>query len=415
MPPTRSTQDQRPVFLDRRHFPGTTLSILDRGLLLPSHVLPNWAASHAQITPSLQHGQQDCRIAHSGVCHPTLLDPIMNAIPLLPRWFQAVALGSSICTLQAGEHPATFKLVHDAAEAFLQSLRPEQRKKATFPLDDEERENWHYVPMDRAGLSLKEMDQTQKRAAMDILRQAMSDKGLLKAEQIISLEGVLAKLENNPQKRDMEKYWVAVFGEPGMETAWALRFEGHHLSVNLTFADKQVSVTPTFMGTNPAEVRSGEKQGLRALASEEDQGRELAKSLAANHPSVVFSDKAPDEILTGQERKYTQLQPVGVLAADMTDDQRALLIKLLQEYTGNYRPDLAEADMKRIAAQGIGNIRFGWAGSLKKGEAYYYRIQGPTFLMEAANTQNNANHMHVVWRDAERDFGRDILGDHHHE
>ena len=263
--------------------------------------------------------------------------------------------------------------IRKACLAFMEKLEPAQQKKALLPFTSDERENWHFVPMDRQGLALKEMDEAQKSATKEILRQVMSEKGLLKAEQIISLEGVLAKLENNPKKRDMEKYWVAIFGQSNPTKPWAVRFEGHHLSVNLTFAGSDFSVTPSFMGTNPAKVQSGEKKGLRVLFAEEDQARALVTSLLKKHPETIYSDKAPDEILTGQERKYNQLKPVGVHASAMTDEQRRQLMKLLAEYTGRYRPDLAERDLERIKSQGIDKICFGWAGSIKKGEAYYYR------------------------------------------
>lgn len=316
----------------------------------------------------------------------------------------------------AEENPAE-AAIKTATDSFLATLDDTKKEKAVFAFNADERENWHYTPRDRKGLPLKEMTEAQKTAAMNILKAAMSEEGLLKAKQAIECEGVLAILENNPEKRDVEKYFFAIFGTPGAESGWGFRFEGHHLSINLTFVgDKGFSVTPSFFGTNPAEVREGPKKGLRPLASEEDMARDLAnKLIAADKPGVVFSKEAIKEILTGEKRSFTQLEPVGVIASDMSDEHQKQLFELISLYTGKYRSELADSDMKKIKAAGMDKIRFGWAGSLKLGEAYYYRVQGPTFLMEAANTQNNANHMHAVWRDAENDFGRDILGGHHHD
>lgn len=307
--------------------------------------------------------------------------------------------------------------VKTAANAFLASLDDAKREKATFEFASEERENWHYTPRERKGLSLKEMNESQKNAAVALANAVLSEKGALKAAQIISLEGVLAVLENNPGFRDPEKYYVALFGTPGDDKGWGIRFEGHHLSINVTFVGGQgFSVTPSFMGTNPAEVREGEMKGLRPLAAEEDLARALASALVeTGRKEVMFSDQAPNEILTGEERVATQLEPVGVAAAAMSEAQKDGLLELISEYTGRYRDDLAKADMQKIEKAGVDKIRFAWAGSLKPGEAYYYRIQGPTFLMEGANTQNNANHMHAVWRDFGNDFGRDLLQEHYHE
>lgn len=320
------------------------------------------------------------------------------------------------CPLMADELPANIA-IKTAANAFLASLDEPGKERATFPFASDERENWHYTPRDRKGLSLKEMNEAQKNAAVALANAVLSESGALKAAQIISLESVLAAIENNPDRRDPEKYFVAIFGSPGDEKGWGLRFEGHHLSINVTLVgDRSHSVTPSFMGSNPAEVREGELAGMRPLAAEEDLGRALATALLeSGHADVLFSDKAPDEILTGEERVAKPLEAVGVAAADMTGAQRDAVLELVSEYTGRYRADLAAEDLKKIRKAGVDKIRFGWAGSLKRGEAYYYRVQGPTFLMEGANTQNNANHMHAVWRDFDNDFGRDILKAHYEE
>jgi hypothetical protein len=313
----------------------------------------------------------------------------------------------------AGElDPAAVSKV--AADKFLASLDPAQKTKAALPVTSDERENFRYTPRDRAGLPLKEMTDAQREAAMALIDSALSEKGKLKATQIMSLEGVLAEMENNPVKRDPAKYFVAVFGTPGDPKGWGWRFEGHHLSVNLTFvAGKGISVTPSFMGSNPGEVRQGAKKGLRVLAAEEDLARTLATTLlAAGKTDVIFSEKAPAEILSFENRKATALDPVGVPSADLTGTQRSALLTLISEYTGRYRPEIAATDMQKIKAAGLEKIRFGWAGGTKPGDAYYYRIQGPTFLMEAANTQNNANHVHATWRSFDGDFGRDLLGEH---
>ena len=313
----------------------------------------------------------------------------------------------------ADSMPASLSL-KTAADAFIASLDEPKLEKARFPFTDAERENWHYTPRDRAGLSLKEMTEAQKNAAVGLVTALMSEKGSYKAAQIISLEGVLAGLENNPEFRDQEKYFTAIFGEPGDPKGWGFRLEGHHLSLNVTIVgDKGISVTPAFIGSNPAEVQEGDVKGLRPLGAEEDLGRTLvAALLEGGKTDVLFSEKPPKEILTGEDRVAKQLEPVGITAASMTEEQQKALFELIAEYTDRYRDEIATADMKRIRKIGNDKIRFGWAGSIKPGEAYYYRIQGPSFLIEAANVQNNANHMHTTWRDLEHDFGRDLLKEH---
>ncbi|MBC8126574.1 MAG: DUF3500 domain-containing protein [Gloeobacteraceae cyanobacterium ES-bin-144] len=301
-----------------------------------------------------------------------------------------------------------------AANAFLTSLDAAQKPKAALPFASDERENFRYTPRDRAGLPLKEMNDAQRDAAMKLLASALSEKGQLKATQIISLESILAEIEKDPLKRDSDRYFVAIFGTPGDPKGWGWRFEGHHISVNITLVDgKGISVTPSFFGANPREVREGVKKSLRVLAAEEDLARALTTTLIVDgKPEVIFSEKAPAEILSFENRIATALEPAGILSANLTGIQRSALLSLISEYTGRYRPEIAATDMAKIKTAGFDKIRFGWAGSLQPGEAFYYRIQGPTFLMEVANTQNNANHIHATWRDFTGDYGRDLLGEH---
>jgi hypothetical protein len=314
----------------------------------------------------------------------------------------------------AAQNMASIPAMQAATDAFLGSLDETRRDAATFPFDGEARENFRFTPQTRSGLPLKDMNEAQRAAAMALLESALSDKGKLKAMQIITLEGVLAELEKNPAYRDSGKYFVSIFGKPGDPAGWGWKFEGHHLALNFTVVGgRQIAVTPSFFGANPAEVRVGVSQGLRVLKAEDELAHALLNALLADgKTAVVFSRQAPAEILSAENRKATALDPVGIPADTMTETQKKGLINLIAEYTGRHRQDLAEADMRKITKAGIGKIRFGWAGGTQPGEAWYYRIQGPTFLMEAANTQNDANHIHTTWRDFANDFGRDILAEH---
>lgn len=304
-----------------------------------------------------------------------------------------------------------------AADAFLGSLDDAKRGKAAFAFDSDQRENFRFTPQTRTGLPLEEMDEAQKAAAMKLLEAALSEKGKLKAMQVITLEGVLREMEKKPDYRNPGKYYVSIFGTPGDAKGWGWKFEGHHLALNYTVAKgKEVAVTPSFYGANPGEVREGEHKGLRVLKAEDELAHALVNVLLeGGKKEVVFTAQPPAEILTAENRKVAALEPVGIAAADMSDEQKKALRALISEYTGRHREDLAAADMKKIEQAGFDKIRFGWAGGTKPGEAWYYRVQGPTFIMEAANTQNNANHVHAAWRDFEDDFGRDMLGEHYRQ
>jgi hypothetical protein len=164
-----------------------------------------------------------------------------------------------------------------AAAAFLGALTPEQRRQAQLAFDDPERANWHYVPAARKGLAFKQMSAEQRRLARALLASGLSRAGNDKALEIINLETILGELEKGTgPRRDPELYYVTVFGCVEGSAPWGWRVEGHHLSVNITArASSTSAVTPSFFGSNPAEVRSGPRAGLRILGAEEDLGREL--------------------------------------------------------------------------------------------------------------------------------------------
>ena len=303
-----------------------------------------------------------------------------------------------------------------AARALLDSLSPEQKQKAQLPFDAEERFNWFYTPVARKGLPLKEMNDAQRRAAVTLLRTGLSEQGYSKAEAIRALEDVLVELGGNPRVRDKELYYFTIFGQPGPQSSWGWRYEGHHLSQNWTIVNgKALATTPQFFGANPAEVRQGAKKGQRPLAAEEDLAFDLLRSLdATQRAAAVIDSKAPSDILTTNTREAAIQSDRGVPYAQLNPAQRALLAKLIDEHAGAQAPDVARERLARVKSAGFDAVTFAWMGAPEKNSGgHYYRIQGPTFLIEFDNTQNDANHIHTVWRDFKGDWGRDLLADHY--
>jgi len=301
-----------------------------------------------------------------------------------------------------------------AANAWLQSLDPAQRSQAVFTVDDSERENWHFVPLARKGISLGAMTDAQRVLARQLLAAGLSQRGQLQVEAIIALENVLFAMSGSA-RRDARLYYFTIFGTPGAPAPWGWRVEGHHLSVNFTLADGRISATPFFFGANPGEVRIEHPQkGKRVLAVEEDLGRTLVKSFDASQlGTALIAGRAPDDTITGNRRQVQPLEPAGLAYAKMTQDQQVQLRALLEHYVSRLRPDMAAAELQAIASRGWELVHFAWAGSLEKGDAHYYRIQSPAFLIEYDNTQDQANHIHTTWRNFAGDFGRDLLAEHY--
>ena len=321
-------------------------------------------------------------------------------------------------TTAAVAHVAVDEMA-DAATKFLGSLKPEQAAKASFKLKDDERQNWHFIPKARNGLTIKDMTEDQRKLAMKLLRSGLSDHGYGKATNIMSLETILREIEgpNSRMTRDPELYYISVFGKPDAKGTWGWRVEGHHLSVNYTIVKGEyVAGTPSFMGTNPADVKAGPRKGLRALGDEEDRGRELIKALnPEQREQAIFEKVALRDIVTMAEKRVKPLEQKGIAAAKLNADQKQKLLALVKAYVERNRPELAREDLRKINEAGIDKLSFAWAGGIEKGEGHYYRVQGPTFLLEYDNTQNNNNHIHAVYRDFENDFGEDLLRKHYQE
>ena len=335
----------------------------------------------------------------------------------IPALIAALAIFSP---LAAPAHPVG-KQMSEAAKWFLVSLQPEQKAKASFAFDSEERLNWHFIPRERKGLPIKEMTQEQRLLAYALLSTGLSETGYSKAATIMSMEEVLFQMESaaTPEKRDEirkkrdpERYFFSIFGEPAETGTWGWRVEGHHLSLNFTIKDGNIFfITPSFFGSNPGEVRQGPRKGTRILGHEEELGRSLVKSLDEAQFKKAFIDtNAPKEMVTEAKHRVDPLMPDGIADTDLNSSQKEALQTLVKTYLFRMRPELAEDKWKAIEASGP--IHFAWAGGKERGEPHYYRVQGKTFLLEYDNTQNDANHVHSVWRDFNGDFGYDILKAH---
>ncbi len=320
-------------------------------------------------------------------------------------------------TLRA--HEAATEMA-DAATVWLTSLTDQQKARAVYPIESDEHEIWYFVPKPfegegmRKGLPLKDMRPEQRHLAYALLSSALSHHGFATAMEIMSLEQVLWELENENPRRDTLMYYLTLFGQPGGK-AWGWRFEGHHLALNFTVSEgKLVSNAPNFFGSNPAELREGPRAGLRVLAREEDVARDLVKSLAPEQSEkAILADKTPKDILTKAETTVTPLEARGIAYRDLQPEQQTKLRDLIGVYLHRARAEVADQKWQKIEKAGLDGIVFTWIGGTEKGEAHYYRVQGPNFLLEYANTQNNANHVHSVWRDFQGDFGRDLLREHY--
>ncbi len=314
-----------------------------------------------------------------------------------------------------GVGPAPRQAMAQAAAAFLATLDAPARRRAAWPFADAERRNWHYVPRGREGLAFKDMAAPAQAAAHALMQASLSATGYAKAVNVVRLEEVLRQIEALGFFRDPGKYHVSVFGAPGPDAPWGWRLEGHHLSLNFTLIPgRPVAVTPAFVGANPARVAAGPLAGLRTLGEEQDLGVALARSVGpALRARLVIEARSPGDIVSGPGRDDALRTPAGVALADLGPESRALALRLVETYARTMRGELAEQELDRMRRAGVERLHVAWAGPIDPARPHYYRLHGPTLLIEYDNTQNDANHVHTVWRDPAGDFGGDPLRSHY--
>jgi hypothetical protein len=320
-----------------------------------------------------------------------------------------------------------------AAQSFVASLTAEQKKQAIFDYDSEERFSWEFVPLQdpktrkytRRGLPLEEMTAEQKKAALALVKSGTSTTGYDTATTIMSLEAILREQEANKgaMVRNPEWYFFTIFGTPSRTGKWGWRVEGHHLSINFTMEGTQVvASTPCFFGANPAQVKGGPDKGKRILPEAEDHARDLFKSLDEDQKKIAYHSKSFDEPgenpkVKGAKQEYRPRtktprvgNAVGLAASKMTKEQKATMYKLVKSYSDRLAPDVAALEWKQVKEGGFENIHFAFSGSPEPGKGYTYRVQGPRFVIEFLNVQNDSagnpnNHIHSCWRRIKGDFG----------
>jgi len=339
------------------------------------------------------------------------------------RW-GAVAAGVALAAAPAAARPPdAAEALTRAARALLAELAPETRAELHYDFDDEERLDLRLAPLFLDGVPLSDMREAERERVHALLAAGLSDEGLAKVDAIRGLEVDLRRVEadGGPLRwlmhflRDPLRYFLTLYGEPGESPAWAFRFDGHHVSLNFTVVDGAVpSGAPLFLGANPRRVPDGEpRAGLRVLAAEEDAARALYTALP---PALRERATLPFEggrgLFEGDGVRVDPGAPRGVPRGDLAPEPQRLLDALVEVYVGNWAAAVAEATRREIEAAGRDAIHFAWAGSGEPGERMYYRVQGPTFLLEYDDTTDGGDHVHAIWRNRDGDFGRDLLAEH---
>jgi hypothetical protein len=302
---------------------------------------------------------------------------------------------------------------------FLDALDESGRAAGVADFTAADRKVWTYLPGPRPGVNVGDLSEAARGALDELLEATLSAMGADRTRQVMSLDDVLREVERSAgksgwQRRGSAQYWVRVLGDPEDEVfAWHLG--GHHVGVHATVVRDALAVTPCFLGTNPAVVRRGPHAGLQVLREEEALARELLGALDADQlTEAVVSPDAPDDIATRHDPVADPtVVPSGLAYAALDRSQAGQLEALVRWYLGRAAEPVASQAWRAVVDEGLGAVTFAWAGSTTPGERHYYAVKGATFLLEYDNTQDRANHAHTVWRDLRRDWGTDLLAEHH--
>ncbi len=319
--------------------------------------------------------------------------------------------------------------IKQAATSFVNTLNPVQKRSALLAFNDTARIKWNNLPIGlraRAGINIGSMSEEQRKLLHRILSVSLSSQGYLKATSIFHLDNLLnmyydslfinrkidsSRLRNMQNlKWSHQNFYLAFFGLP-TDTVWGYKIEGHHLSVNFSFVKDKLSVTPFFIGTDPAEFPNTEYAGWRVLGQEEDLGIKLIQLFSAEQQKkATMSKDVPKDIITGAETGIRLVDYWGIKGSELTKQQQSILQYIIREFVFNLEYEKAVAEYDKILKAGINNIYFGWIGPYVENKPHYFILNGPTFLIEFAN--NNGNHIHAIWREKGNEYGEDVLRQH---
>jgi len=296
-----------------------------------------------------------------------------------------------------------------AAKKFLATLDESQRGKVVFDFKDEaQRKRWSNLPtamVKRGGLRTGEFTQTQRDAVLAVLEAALSRQGYEKVLQIVEADEVLKKT-GGQRMFGRDEYYVSFLGQPSLTEPWMIQFGGHHLGLNITLVGDQGTLAPSHTGAQPA-IYELEGKTVRPLGRESDKAFALLSSLdEAQRKQAILGFQMRDLVL-GPGRDGQTIQPEGIKGSALTDKQREMLLDLASEWIGIMPGAIAKTKMEELKKQ-VSETWFAWSGPTENGGAAYFRIQGPTVIIEYAPQRlggDPTKHIHTIYRDPTNEYG----------
>lgn len=335
------------------------------------------------------------------------------------RMIRCSVLVMLFCSVTVARPQSATSRIVSAANTFLSTLDAKQRESVLFAFDNaKQRANWSNLPVTfvpRAGLSLKELNPAQRSAAMALVSSALSQRGFEKVQQIMEGDEITKIKEGNNPIFGKDLYYISILGQPSEKDPWMLQFGGHHLALNITIAGERGVLTPTLTGAQPALYTSNGKT-VRPLGQESDKALALLNALNDDQKKQAILSYHLADLVLGPGQDGKTIQPEGLKASAMTDQERAMLLDVISEWASIIHESAAAARMAELKAD-INETWFAWSGPVtaKPGSSItaYYRIQGPHLVIEYAPQLLGGDpslHVHTMYRDPTNDYGRGLTG-----
>ena len=314
-----------------------------------------------------------------------------------------------------------------AANSFLAMLDANERAKAAFAFDSPQKTNWSNLPSGiykRNSLRLGDLTTPKRNSALALVAAVLSVDGYRKVTDIMNGDEVLKGTGGGqtggragaPGRGGRgvgvvfgkDEYYIAVLGAPSTSTPWMIQFGGHHLAINVTIAGRDNVLTPSLPATQPARYTLN-GQTIRPLGKENDKAFALINALDASQRKQAILNYRVSDLVLGPGQDGKTIEPEGILATALNATQQAMLLDLAHEWVGILNDEGAEARMAEIRAN-LPRTYFAWSGATENGGLAYFRIQGPTVLIEYAPQQGDLDHIHTIYRDPTNDYGARLVG-----
>ena len=358
-----------------------------------------------------------------------------NTLKAMAKPFIGVTMDGQV---QPGLYPvhatgvSTRPVVMAAAE-FLATLKSYQKVRSVYSVEDPEWRRWSNVDVGifaRQGISLKEMSDGQRETAMKLMRESLSAKGLQLSMDIMKTDQALREINEDILSFDEDQYFFKILGLPSTTEPWGWQVNGHHLLISYFVLGDQVVMSPTFLGGEPVNIKTGKYAGTRILQQEQDFGLAMMRSLKEEQreAATLAADKLHNNNQGEANKDNLVLNFEGVPVTGFSDKQKQQLLELVELFVGNMRQGHADIRMEEIVAH-LDNTWFAWVGDVTDDAVFYYRIHSPVVLIEfdhqipvgtsILNPQDKPirDHIHVVIRTPNgNDYGKDLLRQHleHH-